>query len=136
MVRALPYIVPLALALFALIDLSRSSSVERAEIHPAAWVAIIVLLPVIGPIAWIAVSRTRSAAARNASGGTTPPRPVPGRPGPRPRRTGPVAPDDDPDFLWRLERDQRRRTQAGGEGSEDPGDDDAPAPDTDGRTKD
>lgn len=114
MVRALPYIVPLALALFALIDLSRSSSVERAEIHPAAWVAIIVLLPVIGPIAWIAVSRTRSAAARNASGGTTPPRPVPGRPGPRPRRTGPVAPDDDPDFLWRLEQQQRRRRHTEG----------------------
>ncbi|WP_188037645.1 PLDc N-terminal domain-containing protein, partial [Actinotalea sp. JY-7885] len=83
MVRALPYIVPLALALFALIDLSRSSAVERAEIHPAAWVAIIVLLPVVGPVAWIAVSRSRIAAARRAAGGTAPTRPAPGRPKPR-----------------------------------------------------
>lgn len=109
MVRALPYIVPIALALYALIDLSRSQVVERAGIRPLAWVAIIVLLPVVGPVAWIAVSRSRR------TGGT--PRPAgPGRPNlpgapTRPlRRTGPVAPDDDPDFLWRLGQQQRRRS--------------------------
>lgn len=119
MVRALPYIVPIALALYALIDLSRSQVVERAGIRPLAWVAMIVLLPVVGPIAWIAVSRSRRA------GGT--PRPAaPGRPsmpgGPvRPtRRPGPVAPDDDPDFLWRLE--QQRRRQTGGHPTDRAGD--------------
>ena len=109
MVRALPYIVPIALALYALIDLSRSQVVERAGIRPLAWVAMIVLLPVVGPVAWIAVSRSRRV------GGTSRPA-SPGRPsmpgGPvRPtRRPGPVAPDDDPDFLWRLEQQHRRQT--------------------------
>lgn len=112
MVRALPYIVPIALALFALLDLWRSTQVERAQIHPAAWVAII-LLPVIGPVAWIVVSRSRRSRAGTGS-------PAPGRPGPagpagrRPTRSGPVAPDDDPDFLWRLEQEQRRRAKGAG----------------------
>ena len=109
MVRALPYIVPIALALYALIDLSRSQVVERAGIRPLAWVAMIVLLPVVGPVAWIAVSRSRRV------GGTSRPA-SPGRPsmpgGPvRPtRRPGPVAPDDDPDFLWRLDQQHLRQT--------------------------
>lgn len=101
MVRALPYVVPIALALFALIDLSRSAVVERAGIHPAGWVAIIVLLPVVGPIAWIAVSRSRSRDARAAS--------APGPGLPRRHRPGPVAPDDDPDFLRGLDRGRRPR---------------------------
>ncbi|WP_199425013.1 PLD nuclease N-terminal domain-containing protein [Actinotalea solisilvae] len=116
MVRALPYVIPIALALFALIDLSRSSAVERAEIHPLAWAAIIVLLPVVGPVAWILVSRQRAAAARHggSAGPSGPARPGPARP---PRRSGPVAPDDDPDFLWRLEQERRRRArETGGTG--------------------
>lgn len=124
MVRALPYVIPIALALFALIDLSRSSAVERAEIHPLAWAAIIVLLPVVGPVAWILVSRQRAAAARQAGGAggaAGPVRPGPTRP---PRRSGPVAPDDDPDFLWRLEQERRRRArgQAPDAGGTDPAD--------------
>ena len=116
MVRALPYIIPIALALFALIDLWRSDPVERAQIHPAAWVAII-LLPVLGPIAWIVVSRSRR--SRSGRSGT----PTSGRPGPagqagrrptRASRPGPVPPDDDPDFLWRLEQEQRRRAKGDG----------------------
>lgn len=116
MVRALPYVIPIALALFALIDLSRSSAVERAEIHPLAWAAIIVLLPVVGPVAWILVSRQRAAAARQggSAGGAGPVRPGPTRP---PRRSGPVAPDDDPDFLWRLEQERRRRAREAGTGT-------------------
>ncbi|MBX9246237.1 PLDc_N domain-containing protein [Actinotalea ferrariae] len=123
MVRALPYIVPIALALFGLIDLSRSNAVERAGIHPLAWVAIIVLLPVVGPIAWIAVSRQRAAAARQAAsgGGRGTARPAPGRP--QTRRTGPLAPDDDPDFLWKLEQERRRQARGtGGAGGTTGGD--------------
>jgi hypothetical protein len=113
MARALPFIVPVALALYALIDLSRSTAVERAGLHPAAWAAIILLLPVVGPIAWIVVSisqrNSQGAPARPSSGprggsaGSSSGRTRPGR------RQGPVAPDDDPDFLWRLDMQQRRR---------------------------
>lgn len=114
MLRALVYIVPVALALYALIDLSRSEAVERADIHRAAWVALIVLLPVIGPVTWILISRSRRAPASRPTPGSRPAPPNGPRPGPAGRvwpvrRPGPVAPDDDPDFLWRLEQQQRRR---------------------------
>lgn len=106
--RALVYVVPIALAIFALFDLARSLPEERAGLRRSIWVLIIVFLPAIGPITWIAVSRTTRAPTRPSR---------PGRPGPaqgrgplRPptRRPGPVAPDDDPEFLWRLEQQRRR----------------------------
>lgn len=99
MLRALVYVVPVALAIYALIDLSRSTSAERGRLHPAAWVAVVVLLPVLGPIAWILISRSNR------------PNPPPGRPEGR-RRPGPPAPDDDPEFLWRIEQEQRRRERS------------------------
>lgn len=107
--RLLVYVVPVALAIYALIDFARSEPSERAGIRPLVWLAIIVLLPVLGPIVWIVISRTSGSAGRRV---TRPPR----GPAPRPwsaRRPGPRAPDDDPDFLWRLEQERRRRRAAG-----------------------
>ena len=109
MLRLMVYVVPVALAIYALFDLYRSEPSERAGIRPLVWLAIIVLLPVVGPVAWIVVSRTLGAA-----GGGTPRRPT----GPAPRtwpvrRPGPKAPDDDPDFLWRLEQERRRARDPG-----------------------
>ena len=107
--RLMFYVVPLALAIYALIDFSRSEPSERVGIRPLAWLALIVLLPVIGPITWIVVSRTLG---RSTDAGKRSPR----GPGPRAwpgRRPGPRAPDDDLDFLWRLEQ-QRRRARGKG----------------------
>lgn len=106
--KALVYVVPIAIAIYALFDLARSDVRERAGIHPLAWAAVIVLLPVIGPLVWILVSRLQEGSA------TRPPsqsHPFPTRP---PSRTGPVAPDDDPDFLWKLDQQRRRRDGADG----------------------
>lgn len=115
MVRALVYVVPIALAIFALFDLARSLPEERAGLRRSVWVAIIVLLPALGPIVWIAVSRTSRGSSRPGptipgTGRGGPSRGGPGRGPLRPptRRPGPVAPDDDPDFLWRLEQQRRR----------------------------
>lgn len=114
MPRLLVYVVPVALAVYALIDLWRSEVRERAGLHPALWVAVIVLLPVVGPIAWIIISRTRRAGAPRTTGGP------PSRPG-RPARKAPLPPDDDPDFLWRLEQERRRRLRReGGSSPEEP----------------
>lgn len=114
--RVLVYVVPVALAIYALIDLWRSRPEERAGLHPAVWAAIIVLLPVLGPLAWIFTTVYLRAQMRAAGGPSRTQRPARGpvRPGRAPRRQGPVAPDDDPDFLWRLERERRRR-EAGGD---------------------
>ncbi|KGM08524.1 hypothetical protein N869_10830, partial [Cellulomonas bogoriensis 69B4 = DSM 16987] len=111
--RYLVYVIPLAMAIYALIDLSRSQEQERNGLHPALWVAVIVLLPVLGPLVWILISRLHRTDGGASNPGYRPVRPTPpGRP--RTRRTGPPAPDDDPDFLWRIERERRRRAQQGG----------------------
>lgn len=108
--RVLVYVVPVALAVYALIDLWRSRPEERAGLHPAVWALLIVLVPVVGPVAWIVSSLYLRSQQRAAGRSARPQRPgTPGRPGRPPRRQGPVAPDDDPDFLWRLERERRRR---------------------------
>lgn len=119
--RALIYVVPIALAVYALIDLSRSLPEERSGVPTAGWVAIIVLLPVLGPIAWVVLSRNARSAGGGGGGGT----PGTGRPG-GPRPPAPRAPDDDPDFLWRLEQ-ERRRAQRGPAAEPNP-----PAEDDDG----
>lgn len=109
-------IVPLlvvGLMVYALVDAWGADEDERGGLPRWLWVILIVLLPLLGPISWIVV---RASARR--SGGAGPSGPGPGtggsrrtppqRPGPR-RPSGPVAPDDDPEFLWLLEQEKRKR---------------------------
>lgn len=100
--RALVYVIPVALAIYALIDMSRSQPSERMGISPFAWVPVIVLLPVLGPLIWILLTRLSQESGAGPTGAP------PGRVPPI-RRTGPRAPDDDPDFLWRLDQQRRRK---------------------------
>ena len=138
MLRVLAVIAAFALLVYALSDFATSDERDRGGIPKWLWVIIIVVLVYFGPLAWIAYSRSRrSAAAAPTTRG--------GYPGAAPRgrrRPGqPVAPDDDPDFLWRLARDQReqaRKERGTGTGtaaeapSTSPDDDVAPdAPGTD-----
>ena len=89
--RNLGILLLIALVVYCLVDISRSDDAERVGLHPALWMILVVLLPVVGPIIWLVVSRSH-----------------------RPRQTRsdadrPASPDDDPDFLWRLSQQQRRR---------------------------
>ncbi|WNB85933.1 PLDc N-terminal domain-containing protein [Cellulomonas sp. ATA003] len=110
--RNLLFVVLIGLVVYSIIDVVRSEADERWGISKALWILLIVLLPVLGAIAWLVArsqARARGAGGGGGGGGTRP-RPS----GPRPRRpSGPVAPDDDPEFLWRLERMQRRADAAG-----------------------
>jgi len=95
MTRALPAIISIALAIFCLIDLGMTRSGEEVRILPKwAWVLIILLFPILGPIAWLFAGRPKSDSAQR-------------RPMPR-ASAAPVAPDDDPDFLADLDRRQQR----------------------------
>ncbi|SKC46861.1 PLD nuclease N-terminal domain-containing protein [Krasilnikoviella flava] len=106
----LPLLV-VGLALYALLDLFGSEEDERGGLPRWLWAVIIVLLPIFGAVAWIIVKRS----ARRASGGGPGPSSRPGRRPSGPKRpSGPVAPDDDPEFLWRLEQEKRRREREGG----------------------
>ncbi|ROS76690.1 phospholipase D-like protein [Cellulomonas sp. PhB143] len=127
-------LVLVGLAVYALADCADSDEQQRGGIPKGLWYVLIVVLPLFGPLAWIVSRRSRSA---RVAGPGYPASGTPGtRPGGRrPRRGGrPVAPDDDPDFLWKLDQERRRRAQGGDEasgtpgpeGPADPGDDDAP----------
>lgn len=89
--RALMFLIPLALMLYALIDCVRTDDSQVKGLPKIVWVLLIVVIWVIGPLAWIFAGRDRS--------WELPQRQAPPRP---------VAPDDDPDFLRDLDLDVKR----------------------------
>lgn len=94
MLRVLMFVVPIALAVYALVDLVQTEDDQVQGLPKLAWVALIVLIWVVGPVAWLIGGKK----------GRGP------RLGLRARPTGPsgsrrqVAPDDDPEFLRGLGR--------------------------------
>ena len=121
MPRALVYFIPVAMTVYGLIDLARSEPSERGGIRRWVWFFIL-LVPVLGTVSWLVVSRSQRARTPSA-----PPRrqdgdrrsPAGSRMPSWDRRRGSLAPDDDPEFLWRLEQQRRRadrqaRPDAGG----------------------
>lgn len=111
MLRVLAVIAAFALLVYALSDFATSDERDRGGIPKWLWVIIIVVLVYFGPLAWIAYSRSRRSAAAPASGRPS----FPGAPARGRRRPNqPVAPDDDPDFLWRLAREQREQARREG----------------------
>lgn len=77
---ALPIVVAVILAVYALIDCLQTDPADVRRPRRAVWLALIVVVPVLGPVAWLLTTARRR---------RRPPRQVP----------RPVAPDDDPDFL-------------------------------------
>ncbi len=85
----------IGLVVYSVVDVLSSEKDERIGLPRWAWVVLLILVPLVGSIVWIAVSRTQRG------------RPQPGGTIGRALAPAPVAPDDDPEFLWTL--DQRRR---------------------------
>lgn len=94
--RALMFIVPLALTIYAFIDCLNTSEEDTKHLPKIAWVFIILLFWIVGPIVWLAAGKTR----HNRPGGTGP------GSWQRNRRQQWVAPDDNPDFLKSLKDDK------------------------------
>ena len=87
----------LALLVFALIDCLSAEEFQIRALPRIAWVFLILLFSPIGAIAWFIAGRPPRA-IRMSNGEKW--RPGSGFPeDERPRRKGPVAPDDDPEFL-------------------------------------
>ncbi|MFV0425578.1 MAG: PLD nuclease N-terminal domain-containing protein [Beutenbergiaceae bacterium] len=105
--RQLIALIILGLTVYGVVDCARADDRDRRGIPRWAWLVVIVLLPAIGSIIWLISSRTG-----RADGGST--------------RPGPIAPDDDPQFLRELERRNRRRQQTTGESEPDVTPDDKP----------
>lgn len=118
--RALPFLALLVLQVYTLVDLLRSNGADVRALPKAVWF-LVWLVPVLGPIAWLVLGRPSVGPSSGGSGGSG------GggggiTGGPRPSR-GPVAPDDDPEFLKRLDEQSwsarmerlRRERQSGGD---------------------
>ena len=96
MVKILVPIVIL-LMIFAVVDIA---VLERSRVRflpKLAWIVLVVVLPIAGPVIWFIVGRGRPGDAYTVA-------PT----GPTTHRLGPIAPDDDPDFLGRLHREQEQ----------------------------
>ena len=98
--RYLPYVIHVALLIYALIDCNQTDTILVRNLSKTFWVFLIILIPVIGPICWLVAGRPLAGQR---------PRPVPwpstataGFPEyERPR--APRGPDDDDAFLARLD---------------------------------
>lgn len=108
MLRVLMFLVPIALAIYALVDCIGTKDEEIKHLPKLVWILLIVLAWVIGPLAWIFMGRERS--VRRAAGGQGGPGGFGGFGGGGARRGqgGWVAPDDNPEFLRSLNEEQRR----------------------------
>jgi hypothetical protein len=89
-IRILPFVVELALVVYCLIDLWQADTARVRNLPKALWVLLIVLVPLVGGVAWLVLGRPQPL----RGGGT---------PGYGPPRA-PRGPDDDPDFLRGLGR--------------------------------
>ena len=93
-------------AVYCLVDCLQS---ELRPLPRTMWVLLILLLPLAGPAAWFAFGRPRRAAKHDnaradrpgAAGGVA---------------SGPLGPDDDPEFLDELRRARERQARERPEG--------------------
>jgi hypothetical protein len=106
MIRVLVPLVLTGLLVFAVVDIIAIDGSRVRGLPKYAWIGLAIILPLIGPLLWFLVGRERLEPrnhGRYADG-----RAVPASPSSPGRRFGPIAPDDDPDFLGRLSREQQQ----------------------------
>ncbi|MFJ7587068.1 PLD nuclease N-terminal domain-containing protein [Streptomyces sp. NPDC097617] len=92
MLRYLPFLLILALTIYAFIDCLNTPEEEVKHLPKVVWVIIILLFSIVGPVVWLFAGRRRV-----GSGGG------------RARRTQWVAPDDNPEFLKSLRDEQEKK---------------------------
>ena len=73
----------LALTVYALVDLFVTQAARVRAFPKPVWIAVIVVLPLLGPILWLFVGKNRR----------------------MPKQTTPMFPDDDMGFLGRIDRE-------------------------------
>ncbi len=79
-------VIAVALDIFTIIDIITIDERRVRGLPKFLWVAVVVILPLVGAILWFTIGRARSDGGRGE------------------RRT--LAPDDDPNFLRNLRRDE------------------------------
>ncbi|MEU6315708.1 PLD nuclease N-terminal domain-containing protein [Streptomyces sp. NPDC047014] len=92
MLRYLPFLLVIALTVYAFIDCLNTPEEEVKHLPKVAWVMIILLFSFVGPVVWLFAGKKRSAVG-----------------GGRSRRAQWVAPDDNPEFLKSLREEQEKK---------------------------
>jgi hypothetical protein len=91
MIRLLPWLLSIALTIYALVDCIQTDDARIRNLPKLIWLLLVLIFPIVGPIAWFIAGRPQ-----RGEGGGRPGRGATHRPPP------PRGPDDDPDFLRRL----------------------------------
>ncbi|MDT0459042.1 PLD nuclease N-terminal domain-containing protein [Streptomyces sp. DSM 41527] len=101
MLRYLPFLLVLALWIYAFIDCLNTPESQVRGLPKVIWVIIILLFGevLVGPVAWLVAGKQRRPAA---AGGSTP------SAWHRNHRTTFVAPDDNPEFLRSLQHENKK----------------------------
>jgi len=86
-----------AVWIYSIVDVIRAPQEAVHYLHKLVWLALVILLNPIGPLAWLFLGR---------------PVPIGSRLIPAPADHRPVAPDDSPEFLARLDEEIKRRRRA------------------------
>ena len=81
MLRYLPVLLSLALTVYCVVDAIQTRDGAARNLPKIAWLILILLFPLVGPVAWLIAGRPR----RGTRGVT--------------QQRRPRGPDDDPDFL-------------------------------------
>ncbi|MDZ7579021.1 MAG: PLD nuclease N-terminal domain-containing protein [Candidatus Nanopelagicales bacterium] len=100
MTRVIPVLIIIGLALYAFFDVQGTPADRVLRLPKALWM-IIALIPLLGAALWFLLGRPESAGS-----GPPPPRIITLKSKPRP-----LAPDDDPTFLRRLDEQTWRQAQ-------------------------
>lgn len=108
MLRYLPFLLVLALWIYAFIDCLNTPEEQVRGLPKVVWVIIILLFGevLVGPVAWLVAGKARHTPAGGAATAGSP----------RVRRAEWVAPDDNPEFLKSL---KENREESAGEGKKD-----------------
>jgi hypothetical protein len=88
LLRVVLVLVVIGVMIYALVDCWRSDPQDVRLLPRSVWF-LVVLVPLVGGVLWLVAGQPREEGTR-----------------PRPR---PVAPDDDPEFLRRLDLERRKR---------------------------
>ncbi|MFN8146471.1 MAG: PLDc N-terminal domain-containing protein [Candidatus Nanopelagicales bacterium] len=106
MIRFLPYVIELALLVFCLIDCIQTPGYQVRNLEKPFWILLILLIPIVGCIAWLVAGRPSSASPspqwRMGSGF-----PEDHRPKAAVRRN-----EDDPAFMAEMARIDREHEEA------------------------
>ncbi|MEU3313358.1 PLD nuclease N-terminal domain-containing protein [Streptomyces sp. NPDC048387] len=102
MLRYLPFLLILALTIYAFIDCLNTPEEEVKSLPKGVWVLIILLFSIVGPVVWLLAGKKRTAVGGFGGAGAG-----------RARRTQWVAPDDNPEFLRSLRKDEKDKDDQG-----------------------